>query len=124
MTARARAPKLGSVYDQILTAGDLLPVFEAQLLNPDGKAPDLTGATVECRVMRADRTYQAWVSAATVVNAKGGYVSHAWAAAETALPGALLVQFRRTDAGKSQAWPSDRYLTVRVNPSLSPPSLT
>jgi hypothetical protein len=109
-------------YDQILTAGDRAPALAVQLVNADGSAPDLTGATVEARVMRADRTQQAFVSAATVVNAKGGYVSHAWAAAETALAGVLLVQFRRTDVGFSQTWPCDRYLTVRVNPALTPPS--
>lgn len=108
-------------YDQILTAGDLQPALAVQLLNADGTAPNLTGATMECRVMRADRTQQAFVSTPTVVNARGGYVSHAWQAIETARPGAYLVQFRRTDAGNAQAWPPDRYYSVLINPSLTPP---
>jgi hypothetical protein len=108
-------------YDQILTQGDLQPSFAVQLQNADGTAPNLVGATMECRVIRADRTQQAFVSTPAVVNARGGYVSHAWAAAETARPGALLVQFRRTDAGNARTWPPDRYYTVLVNPSLTPP---
>lgn len=109
-------------YDQILTVGDLGPALEQQLLNADGTAPNLVGATMETRVMRADRTQQAFVTAPTVVNPQGGYVAHTWTAAETARPGVYLVQFRRTDAGNVRTWPVDRYLTVLVNPSLSPPS--
>lgn len=111
--------------DQILTVGDRGPRLELQLLNRDGTAPDLSvaGAQVECRVMSADRRTQAWVSTAVVVNARGGFVAHEWTAAETAKPGLLLVQFRRKDVGNERTWPVDRYLTVRVNPALSPPAL-
>lgn len=112
------------MHDQILAQGDVRPRLEAQLLNTDGTAPDLRNATVECRVMRADRSTQAAVTAATIVNARGGFVAHDWRSSEVARPGVLLVQFRRTDGSNVQTWPADRYLTVLVNAALAPPSLT
>lgn len=104
--------------DLVITQGDLKPRLERQLQNADGTAPDLRGATMKCRVQPSDRSRQASVTAATVVNDRGGYVAHDWVAEETARPCLLVVQFERVDANLQQTWPA---MTVLVNPRLAPP---
>jgi hypothetical protein len=110
--------------DQTLTQGDLLPVFSQQLVNADGTTPDLTGATVECRVQPTDRSKQAFVTPATIADPRSGFVTHNWSAAETAFPGFYAVQFRRTDGAFVQSWPPNRYYIVEVKAALAPPSLS
>lgn len=109
--------------DYTLTQGDVKPRLELQLLNADGTAPDLRKATlVKCRVQHSDRSRQASVTDAIVVNAQAGYVAHEWTADETSRPGLLSVQFERTDAGYQQAWPPRGPVVVLVNPRLAPPA--
>lgn len=110
--------------DFILTQGDVQPRLEWQLQNPDGSAPDLTGADVECRVQPSDGSRQASVTNAVIIDARGGYVGHDWLAAETAFPGSQLVQFRRKGSTLSQQWPFDRYIDVLIKRALTPPALS
>lgn len=110
-------------YDLIISQGDLLPALELQLQNADGSVPDLTGATVECRVQPSDRSRQASVTVARIVDSRKGVVAHDWSVYETHFPGPLLVEFRRTDGANVQTWPPDRSLVVIVNAGLTPPSL-
>jgi hypothetical protein len=101
--------------------GDLLPPFQRQLLNADGTAEDLTGKTVIWRVRTPGCCARELESTGTIVDARGGYVSHDWQAAETLTPGIVYVYAVATAAGSEpRAYPPPPLgcWTVRVLPQL------
>lgn len=100
---------------------DLLPPFQRQLLNEDGTPPDLTGKTVIFRVLTPGCCPRELRSTATIVDARGAYVSHDWQPIETQTPGILYVYALVTESGgdpRSYPPPPLGFWTVRVLPQL------
>lgn len=106
----------------VITQGDQLPALDVQLLDASGDPVDVSGAdSVVFRVQLSDRSRQASVTTATIVNARGGFVRHQWLATETNLAGFLLVNVVVVTGGLAQTYPVGQYLVVQVLPRLAPP---
>jgi BppU N-terminal domain len=100
--------------DLTFKKGDRLPAVQATLLDRDGDAVDLTGATV-LFLMRNQVTKAVKVNAAaTLVNAALGIVSYAWAAADLDTAGFYEAEFEVTLAGLKQTYPNDRFINIEV----------
>lgn len=108
--------------DMTVVQGDRLPAMQVLLQDSDGRALDVSGAdAINFRTQLADKSRQATVTAADVLNARSGLVQHAWVAVETQLAGFLLVNVVVTTGGLDQTYPFDRYLVVQILPKLAPP---
>lgn len=95
--------------------GDRHPHIDATLLNPDGTAVDLSGASVKF-LMRSVLGGVLKVNAsATVVDAAAGQVSYVWGATDTDTAGDYRAEFEVTFGdGTKLTVPNDSYLPVTV----------
>lgn len=110
------------IPDQELGQGDTAPDFEKQLQDADGTFPDLIGTTVTCRVILPSccGVQRPISTPANIIDARGGYVGHTWAIAETANPGLLLLYFvvERPNTAPV-AYPAWGYFTARIKARLA-----
>lgn len=91
-----------------LKPGDLLPIFERILTNPDDTPFPLTGYSVAFR-FRPRGPSGVWQGgAAAIVSASGGHVSYTWAAGNTDVPGVYEAEWRCTHlaTGKVVTFPT------------------
>lgn len=103
--------------DFTIKRGDRLPAIEMILRDHAGAPIPLDAEGVAVRVlMRRPGTATPTVSAiAEIVDAVGGRVRHAWAAADTEVPGVYRLEAEITYAdGRRLTCPSDGYRTVEV----------
>lgn len=106
------------MLDFQINQGDSLPVLSSALTYSDGSAADLTGATV-LFVLRDPATQVVYLTnpATVVLPDTAGYTFNS---TDTATPGEYLGQFQVTfPGGAQQTFPTDSYLNVRINPSLT-----
>lgn len=83
----------------------------------DGTPVDLTGKTVVARYQPIDRSHQAMVSSAVIVNARGGVVTKTWTATDIrGVPtGIMLLQFIVLDGiGRQRTYPIGTYFRVPI----------
>jgi hypothetical protein len=104
--------------DLTITQGELGRTLDVQLQDPDGTFPDLTGLTVTCRVQPAVQPRRASSTAATLLDARAGFVRHTFVAAEVRDPLLLLAQFVVAETGRQ--YPPGSYYRVEVVPALVP----
>lgn len=98
--------------------GDQLPVLEGDLLEADGSAVDLTGATVKLGVRRKD-TRGALLNTAAAVSGDPtlGRARYAWAAGDTSTLGVgeFEGEFQVSwPDGRKGSFPSDGYIPIVV----------
>lgn len=99
---------------------DTSPSLQATLLDGDGTAVDLTGATVTFH-LRPEAGGSAVVDAsATVVTAASGIVRYDWIAADTATAGAFHGEFEVTYSDSSVGtFPNDDYIAVEITDDIA-----
>lgn len=97
-----------------ITMGDTLPVLTSSLMDADGAAIDLTGATVTFR-MRAMESATLKVNAAATVDAPAtaGKVRYAWQVADTDTPGGFFAEWRITYAAGQLTVPNEAPIVVQ-----------
>lgn len=90
------------------------------LLDADGAAVDLTGASVAlCVAPAAGGARIVDDAAAEVTDAAAGKVSYTWKAADTEAPGTFFAQWKVTFADESvQSFPNDGFMAVRITPDI------
>lgn len=100
-----------------LKQGDRRPHFPAQLLNSEGTAEDLTGATtVQLKWTEPDGT--ARLEDMTVTNATEGRVLYAWQVGDTDEPGRYQAEIVVTwPTGEPQTFPAQGYFSWFVHPA-------
>lgn len=108
--------------DLTVKAGDTSPALIETIIDPATGAPaNLTGATVTF-LLRTLTAATPVVNAAAAINtpATSGSVTYTWQTADTATPGSYLGSFRVTTAGgATYTWPTQGYLDIVIEPSLS-----
>lgn len=108
-----------------LGQGNQLPVLTGQLLQVDGsgrRCPfDLTGWTVTFRMMGGGRCGGVLIGTlgtVTVLVARAGTFTYAWATNDSATPGTYRATATATKGGLSIDFPNDDYATVMVRPAV------
>jgi len=116
------APRTSTFF---LGQGNQLPILTGQLLQTDGsgrRCPfDLTGWTVTFRMMGGGRCGGVLIGTAgtiTILNARAGTFTYAWAANDSAMPGTYRATATATKAGASIDFPNDDYATVMIRPKV------
>lgn len=100
--------------DFSIKKGDGLPALTATLIDANGNAVDITGCTVEFRMVDKARTIKV-EDAAVVVNAVAGVVRYDWQTGDTDTAGAYRGEFRVTDgSAKVQTYPTTGYVAIDV----------
>jgi hypothetical protein len=104
------------VADGTIVQNDTLPVLQVKLVNQDGTPYNLTGATAKCRV----KTISGAVieSDATITNAAGGLVEHAWSTNETNRAGVISVVFVVNVGGALLTFPAALPIAINVRASF------
>lgn len=94
-----------------MNTGDLQPILQATLLNPDGTVPSLTGATIVFSL--SQRGVTLFSKPASVVNAATGLVQYIWQAGDTVQFGSCKGVFTVTFAnGLVQTFPVGADLNI------------
>lgn len=93
--------------------GDRLPLLNATLVDSDGAAVNLTGASVRF-LMRNEAGTVVVNQAATVVSAASGTVRYSWGATDTATAGVYNAEFEVTVDSLKRTFPTQGYLRVTV----------
>lgn len=98
-----------------LKVGDREPDLVAKLLDGDGNAENLTGASVQFGMRLETSTAAKVDAAATVTDAADGIVTYSWAAADVDTPGRFDAEFVVTlPSGEEKTFPNDRYLDILI----------
>lgn len=100
--------------------GDTAPSLRATLRNPDGSAPDLTGATV--KFLMRDRTSGAVRvnGSAAIVTAASGIVQYDWQVSDTSTAGTCDAEFEVTFAsGKIETFPNSGFFQVVISGDIA-----
>ena len=94
-----------------MNTGDLQPSLQATLLNPDGTAANLTGATVVFTM--SQRGLVLFSNPATIVNAANGVVEYNWQPGNTNYYGSCIGVFAVTySSGLTQTFPVGAQLNI------------
>ena len=93
--------------------GDRLPYLNATLVDSDGVAVNLTGASANF-LMRNEAGTVVVNASASVVSAAAGTVRYIWAAGDTATVGEYNAEFEITSDGLKRTFPSAGYLRIKV----------
>lgn len=109
--------------DLTIRQGDTTPAMAATILDQNGAAVNLTGASVKF-VMRSLASAAPVVNAAaTVVSAGAGTVQYNWSSVDTAAAGLYMAEFHVTfSGGSTYTYPNVGYLDIEVAESLLSPS--
>lgn len=107
-----------------LKQGDTGPVLRKQMLDADGAAVDLTGATDVEFHMRPEGGTTATVNAAADPDpdqgANTGYIEYQWVEADTATAGTFEAEFQATLAdGTTITWPNRGYMLIVVEGQIA-----
>ncbi len=94
-----------------MNTGDLQPILQASLLNPDGTAPNLSSATIVFTL--SQRGVTLFSKVASIVNPTGGLVQYVWQVGDTnhfgSCKGVFTVTFQ---SGLIQTFPVGSDLTI------------
>lgn len=101
-----------------IKTGDTLPSYAATLLDTDGNAVNITGATGVTFRFKADNV-PIISGAGAIVSASAGTVRYDWQAGDTDTAGDYQVEIVVTYASGSQTFPSAGYGRVRITESLA-----
>jgi hypothetical protein len=102
-----------------LAQNDTLPILADTLLDVNGAAVDLTGASVELRMQSDSDPSVTFSAAATITNAPAGRVSYAWQPGDTAVVGDYEAVWRVTFSDLTVlTFPNDRPFRVRITSNL------
>lgn len=105
--------------DFYIVEGDTKPDLVKQLLDADGEAIDVTGATVRFSMSR-NGTVVVDNASCTVDVAGEGRVRYEWETADTASPGACVGEFEVTYAGGGiQTVPNPRKLDIEITEQIA-----
>jgi hypothetical protein len=97
--------------------GDRLPAFTRTLEDANGNPVDLTGGTVQFRMLPVQGG-SLITGAATVTAATAGLVRYNWAAGDTDLVGMFLAEWEATFSGQVETFPNGGYDVVRITADL------
>lgn len=105
------------MVDGYIVQGDLYPALVAHLVDGAGSPIDLTGATVTCRTLAANKSISETPS--TILGSpNAGVVQHDWVLAETLAPGNLSAVFIVNRSGALQTFPGAGPIQIVVRPRL------
>jgi len=112
---------MGAAADLFVIAqGDTAPSIAADLIGSDGQPFNLANGTLYFVYRRADGSRAPVTRTATIVDAATGQGRYDWIAADVAEPGDYKAQFKfvLTAGSVATRFPNDRFLTLRVSPSV------
>lgn len=99
--------------------GDTSPAIEKALVDADGVAINLTGATVRFIMARRGSTIATVNAAATIIDAAGGIVRYTWQVGDTTEHGTYDGEFEVTYTGGAiESFPNDGFLEIKVTRDL------
>jgi len=108
------------VADFVIKQNDTSPDFQRTLLDSDGVAVPLTGATVRFHMYDQMRTTAKIDGAATITDAANGVVVYSWAAGDTDTTGWYWGEFEVTFSdGSIETFPNTGYTSIKVSPELA-----
>ena len=110
-----------AAYDFVIKQGDTLPLLTQTLTDSSGNPINLTGATVNLVVRSLVSATPLINAPATVISPTAGTVSFAFSAAETATTGTFMATFVVTNGAAQQTYPTDGYLSIAIEESLTTP---
>ena len=103
-----------------LKRGDTSPRLAKQLLDHDGAAVSLSGATVVFHMKDGDGNVVVDGGAATVTDAAAGEVRYDWQAGDTDEAGIFYGEFEVTYADASvETFPNSGYLTIAITADIA-----
>lgn len=108
--------------DYTIKSGDSLPIFTDTLTYVDGTIPPLSSATLAFAMRSLTSLAPVTLTgSATITNPSTGSVQYVPTAADTAVPGNYMASWVVTFPGGegTMTWPTDGYLWVEVQPSVS-----
>src|ERR1700729_258239 len=107
--------------DLFIRAGDTVPVVTDTILDQNGLALNLTGATVTFRLRSLQSAAPVTLTGtASVTNATLGTVQYAWAAADTATSGLYMAEWQvALPGGGTYTFPNDGYRTIAIEQPLT-----
>ena len=98
--------------------GDRLPILQATLVDGNGNAVNLTGATVTFSMANSAGTLVITDGSCTIVSATGGVVSYAWGSSDTTTAGTFTGEFEVTIGGLVQRFPNDSNIFIVITSNL------
>lgn len=100
--------------DFLIKKDDTYPPITA-ILQRDGSAIDLSGATVQFQMALQGESALTVDAAATVTDAENGEVEYSWDAADTDVVGIYEAEFVITYAsGRIETFPNDHFLYIEI----------
>lgn len=102
-----------------LKKGDRLPKLRSTLVDGDGVAINLTGATVAFRMRPRTGGALKVNAAAAIVTAASGIVEYSWAAADVDTAGDFDGEFAVTLAGLVQTVPASGFVLITIAAPLA-----
>lgn len=106
--------------DATVKQGDLLPELTAILKDADGNIVDLTGATsAEFHMVPVGGGVAKVNATATIVDPPAGEVKYTWQGTDTDTVGDFYAEFEVTWVGKTETFPNDGHLVLRVVDDLA-----
>jgi hypothetical protein len=94
---------------------DTRPIITANLVDGNGAAVNLDGASVAFKMRKVGATAATVDSSATITDATTGKVTYTWIASNTSTVGSYEGEFEVTYAGGGiQTFPNSRYIEIEI----------
>jgi len=99
---------------------DTSPAMLATLVDADGNAVDITGASVRFHMRPIGQSQNTVDSAAVIVTPLEGIVRYNWLASDTDSSGTYQAEFEVTYADASiETFPNDKYIPVQITDDIA-----
>jgi len=99
---------------------DTRPILAATLIDGDGSAVNLDGATVAFKMRKVSTTVSVVDASATIADATNGEVTYTWSASDTATVGEYEGEFQVTYADSGiQTFPNSNYIEIEITDDIA-----
>lgn len=104
----------------VIKRGDDLPIIEHELRDPNGRTPNITGATVQFKYRVSTKALPVVVRSAIVVDGAAARVRYVWQSSDTTTAGHYDAEWRVIfPDGKKLSFPNDQFMDLWIPEDLS-----